>query len=147
ERDPRHHRVGRRHDEFSRSGKHLPAQVAHARDMPTARLLPLAMVLVAASVVAARAEPPRLILPRLPRPPEIVDFLPMSAGDVPGGMRRIEGFVQRFPDDAQPVTERTVVYVGYDAEQLYVVFVCFDRERDQVGAHLVGRDLLPNDDD
>ena len=71
----------------------------------------------------------------------------MEGGDAPNGMARVEGFVQRLPNDGQPVSERTVVYIGYDADYLYVLFECFDREPQRIGSHLVGRDLLPNDDD
>src|SRR5436190_4504480 len=115
--------------------------------MPIRVASALAFLAFATLAPPARAEPPRLTIPRVAHPPDIAEFLTMTAADEAGGMRRIEGFVQRFPNDAQPVTERTVVYVGYDAEQLYVLFECFDREPDKVGAHLVGRDLLPNDDD
>src|SRR5438876_3186747 len=103
------------------------------------------VVLLPATRVAA--EGPRLTIPRVTRPPRIADFLSMNVPDAPVGMRKIEGFVQRFPNDAEPVTERTVVYVGYDDENLHVVFQCFDREPQRIGAHLVGRDLFPNDED
>src|SRR5436190_2331065 len=112
---------------------------------PTIRPLVAAAVILSASL--ARAEPPRLSIPRVSRRPQIGDFLAMTVSDAPGGLHKIKGFVQRFPTDAQPVTERTVVYVGYDTEQLYVVFECFDAEPEKIGAHLVGRDLLPNDED
>ena len=103
------------------------------------------VVLLPATRVAA--EGPRLTIPRVTRPPQIADFLSMNVPDAPVGMRKIEGFLQRFPNDAEPVTERTVVYVGYDDEHLHVVFQCFDREPRRIGAHLVGRDLFPNDED
>ena len=71
----------------------------------------------------------------------------MEASEGPRGMRKVEGLVQRFPNDGAPITERTVVYVGYDRDNIYVAFECFDRHPEAIGAHVVGRDLLPNDDD
>ena len=71
----------------------------------------------------------------------------MTAPDAPNGMQRVEGFVQRFPNDAQPATERTVVYVGYDRSHLYVVFICFDRDARKLGVHMVPRDVFPTDED
>jgi len=109
------------------------------------QIVVVAVILLSAE--RATAEGPRLTIPRVTRAPQIADFLSMNVPDAPLGMQKIEGFVQRFPNDAEPVTERTVVYVGYDDENLHVVFQCFDREAQRIGAHLVGRDLFPNDED
>jgi len=95
----------------------------------------------------ATAEPPHLTVPRVARALQLDDFAAMDADDAPNGMAKVQGFVQRFPNDGEAVSERTVVYVGYDDEFLHVVFLCFDREPSRIGAHLVGRDQLPNDDD
>ena len=110
-------------------------------------LATLAAALAASHADAQRLEPPRLTIPRVTRAPERADFEAMTVADAPLGMRRIEGLVQRFPDDGAPVSERTVVYVGYDTDHLYVVFLCFDSQRDRVGAHLLARDAFPNDED
>jgi len=104
-------------------------------------------VLAASAGAAQSPEPPRLIIPRVARPPQLSDFLTMDAGDAPGSMRRIEGFVQRFPNDGEAVSERTVVYIGYDDEFLYVAFQCFDAEPSKIGAHVLPRDAFPNDED
>jgi hypothetical protein len=111
--------------------------------------LATALGLAAAALAATggAAEPPRLTIPRIARAPQLDDFAAMDADDALDGMAKVQGFVQRFPNDGQAVTERTIVYVGYDDEFLHVAFVCFDREPGRIGAHLVGRDLLPNDDD
>ena len=113
-------------------------------------LVPVVLALAVGTGSAAGAQggdPPSLTIPRVSDPPVLGEFIQMQVPDAPHGMRRVEGFVQRFPNDGEPVTERTVVYVGYDSENLYVVFLCFDREPSKIGAHLVGRDLLPNDED
>ena len=92
-------------------------------------------------------EPPRITMPRVSRPPKISDFERMEVVDAPLGMRRIDGFVQRFPNDGEPVSERTIVYAGYDTGSLYVAFLCFDRQAGRVGAHLLPRDAFPDDED
>jgi hypothetical protein len=102
----------------------------------------------AAGASAQTVDPPaRIEIPRVSRPPVLADFAGMDAPESALGMRTIEGFVQRFPNDGEPVSERTVAYVGYDTESLYVAFQCFDREPGRIGAHLVPRDALPNDED
>ena len=61
----------------------------------------LRVVLVAAAVMgcsiaraaAQPAEPPRLTIPRVTRPPQRADFESMEVLDAPLGMRRIEGLV------------------------------------------------------
>src|SRR5207253_8654066 len=81
----------------------------------------------------------------VPAPTEIYtlslhDALPiyferMEVADAPLGMRRVEGFVQRFPDDGQAVSERTIVYVGYDRSEEHTSEL-------QSRGHLVCRLLL-----
>ena len=100
----------------------------------------------ASGAAAQTPEPPRLTIPRVARAPQRADFESMEVLDAPLGMRRIEGFVQRFPNDGDAVSERTVAYVGYDADALYVAFLCFDREPHR-GAHMLPRDAFPNDED
>jgi len=96
---------------------------------------------------AQTSDPVRLAVPRVTRAPQRADFESMELLDAPLGMRRVEGFVQRFPNDGEPVSERTVVYVGYDQDFFYVAFLCFDRERARIGAHMLPRDAFPNDED
>src|SRR5436190_4864645 len=97
-----------------------------------------------AAAAAQAEEPPRLTLPRVSRPPELSDF---AAGAGPAGMATVEGFVQRFPNDGAQVSERTVVYAGYDGDFLYVAFLCFDTAAERIGAHVLPRDAFPNDED
>src|SRR5690242_16901890 len=114
------------------------------------RLAPIAAIAFVPAASAADAQeigPPHVTIGRVTRPPRRADFERMEVADAPLGMTRVEGFVQRFPNDGEPVSERTVVYVGYDLDFLYVAFLCFDRDVDRVGAHLLPRDAFPNDED
>lgn len=112
-------------------------------------LIVVATILSGARMASAQTVDPhtRIDIPRVARPPVLADFVAMNAPEEALGMRAIEGFVQRFPNDGEAVSERTVAYVGYDAEFLYVAFQCFDREPGRIGAHLIPRDALPNDED
>ncbi len=90
--------------------------------------------------------PPAISIPRVPRAPALVDFLNMRPeGEVAPQMTRVSGFVQRDPHDGSPVSERTEAYLGYDEENLYVVFICFDRPG-QVRAHAARREDVADDD-
>ncbi len=58
---------------------------------------------------------------------------PTLDGDVSGDaawadMEPATGFVQTAPDNAQPASEKTEVFVGYDAETLYIGVVCHDQD-------------------
>jgi len=107
----------------------------------------VAFIFVGSSAAAQPAAPPHLTVPRIERRPLLAPFAAMDVTDAPAGMRRVEGFTQRIPNDGAPMTERTVAYLGYDDVSLHIVFVCFDSEPARIAAHLVGRDRLPNDDD
>jgi uncharacterized protein DUF5916/cellulose/xylan binding protein with CBM9 domain len=59
----------------------------------------------------------------------------------------ISDFIQREPDDGKPVSEKTKVYLLYDADNLYIAFRCWDNEPDKIIANVMRRDewLLNND--
>ena len=44
----------------------------------------------------------------------------------------VEGFVQNTPDEGQPSTERTQVYIGYTEETLYVAVGCYVTDPDTI---------------
>ena len=95
---------------------------------------------------AAQLGPPALTIPRLPRAPALDDFLSMQpAGDVALQMAKVTGFTQRNPHDGEPVSEETEAYLGYDAKNLYAVFVCFDDPR-QVRGRMSRREDIQDDD-
>ena len=61
-------------------------------------------------------------------------------------MTRVEGFIQRQPDDGEPITQHTEVYVGYDQEHIYAVFLAFDTEPELIRANLSSRENIDGDD-
>ncbi len=59
----------------------------------------------------------------------------------------IEGFIQFEPVNGMPSTLRTVVYVGYSSEALYVAFICYDPSPGGIAASLTKRDSDLRKDD
>ena len=86
-------------------------------------------------------------IPRMQQPPTLEDFATMEPSPrMAGKMARIEGFRQWIPHDGDPVSQRTVAYLGYDDKNFYAVFVCFDNEPGKIRAHLGHRDDIWDDD-
>lgn len=87
-----------------------------------------------------------LVIPRLERAPALEEFLSMQpAGDIAPRMVKVTGFLQRNPHDGQPASQRTEAYLGYDAKNLYAVFVCFD-DPAKVRARMSRREDIFSDD-
>ncbi len=94
-----------------------------------------------------RAEvPASLKIPRVNSAPALDDFLSMQPdAKWEGKLAVVNDFRQWRPGDGTPTTEKTVAYLGYDARNLYVIFVCFDDPR-KVRANLTRRDSAFDDD-
>jgi hypothetical protein len=55
-------------------------------------------------------------------------------------------FIQREPNTGDPVSEKTVAFICYDKDYLYVGFICYD-DPEKITAKEIGRDApLPNED-
>jgi hypothetical protein len=63
-----------------------------------------------------------------------------------GRMAKVSDFVQREPSDGQVATQRTETYLGYDEENLHIVFLAFDHEPGKVRARMVRREDVFGDD-
>jgi hypothetical protein len=94
------------------------------------------------------AEPrPTVTIPRVSTPPKLSDFLDMKPdAAMAGKMLKIQEFIQRTPKDNVAPNQQTDVYLGYDSNYLYVVFVAFDNEPNKVRAHMTVRDHLSGDE-
>lgn len=91
---------------------------------------------------------PTLTLRRLEPAPKLEDFLEMGQDpQVAERMTKVSGFIQREPSDGEPSSQLSEVYLGYDDENLYAVFVAFDREPDKVRARMTRRENVDRDDD
>jgi hypothetical protein len=90
---------------------------------------------------------PTIKIRRVSPPPKLSDFLGMQPdAAMAGKMLKIDGFIQRSPKDGVAPNQRTDVYLGYDNNYLYVVFVAFDNEPKKVRAHMTVRDHLSGDE-
>src|SRR5882724_13037941 len=86
-------------------------------------------------------------IPRMQQAPVLEDFVTMEPSPrMAGKMARIEGFRQWIPHDGDPVSQRTVAFLGYDDKNFYAVFVCFDNEPGKIRDHLGHRDDIWDDD-
>ncbi|MBM3312804.1 MAG: carbohydrate binding family 9 domain-containing protein, partial [Candidatus Aminicenantes bacterium] len=57
-----------------------------------------------------------------------------------------DGFIQNDPQDGEPSTERTQVWVAYDDKALYVAAYCFDSEPKKIVSRLGRRDSQVDSD-
>ncbi len=96
---------------------------------------------------SASAADESLSIPRIDNEPSLTDFANMKpATSLARSMARVGNFVQRTPDDGDPATQRTEVYIGYDQQQLYAIFLAFDSDPDQIRANLSSRENIDGDD-
>jgi|FLOH01.1.fsa_nt_gi hypothetical protein len=88
-----------------------------------------------------------LIMPLIEGEPSFADFAGMQPSSaLARSMTKVENFIQRNPDDGDPASQRTEVYIGYDREELHVLFMAFDSEPDQIRANLSSRENIGGDD-
>jgi hypothetical protein len=94
------------------------------------------------------AEPPSipLLIPRLAVNPTLRDFLASEPRFAATKMLRIDNFIERYPDDGLRPLDSTTAYLGYTHDNLFVAFICRDRDPKLVRAHMLQRDSLADDD-
>ncbi len=80
---------------------------------------------------------------RIDEPPKIDGYLDDPAWKL---ATVITEFYQREPDNGQPVTEKTEVYICYGEKELYIGFRCFD-DPDKITAKELKRDISLGEDD
>ena len=97
---------------------------------------------------SANAARPTVTVPRVHGTPTLDDFLEMKPGPTwEGRLTRVTDFVQSLPSDGEPSTERTDIYLAYNDDSLFVIFVAFDSRADGVRARMAQREDISNDDD
>src|SRR5687767_3056490 len=103
------------------------------------RILLLLMLLVMPAF--AMAETPEIRIPRIAERITLADFEGMQprAGLI-GKLGVIEDFVQSTPKDGAPPSQKTVVYIAYDDENLYIIFVCFDSNPERIASSITRRE-------
>lgn len=108
--------------------------------------LTLAIVVVSTmsmseGLVGGRVQPSITIV-RVAHPPKLEDFVTMQPSAAAPRMTKVENFVQREPKDGAPSQQRTEAYLGYDATNLYAVFVCFDNDPASIRARMTRREEI-----
>ena len=94
------------------------------------------------------SETAELIVPRISQRITIDDFAGMTPREgLAEKLAVIEGFIQTSPTDGAPSTQKTVVYLAYDNDNLYVVFLCFDKEPGKISAAMTRREAFGQDED
>jgi len=58
----------------------------------------------------------------------------------------VRDFKTFIPDFGKDLSERTVGYIAYDAENIYFAFKCYDREPEKIKAAVSARDTIRPDD-
>ena len=88
-----------------------------------------------------------LIIPEVSGVPSLEDFAGMEpATPLARSMAKVEDFIQREPDDGDPASQRTEVFIGYDRTELHVVFLAFDSEPEGIRANMSSRENIDGDD-
>jgi hypothetical protein len=107
------------------------------------------MALILAAPAAAAYQNPQeyLDIPFIDVEPRLEEFADMTVpAHLEGKLAKVSGFVQREPNDGARPTFPTEVYVAYDAEHLYAIFLAFEDEPDKIRANMAPRDNVFNDD-
>jgi len=106
----------------------------------------VAILALLATSAARAAEPPspyNLQIPSFAKAPKIDGMIETEIWDA---AVRMESFTQFEPQEGAGPSERTIGYVGYDKDNLYLAFRCFDSDPEAVRACLTQRDQSRGDD-
>ena len=87
--------------------------------------------------------PPFASIPRVERPLTLEELI---SGDAEGRAAVVKDFVQRDPREGETTSQPTTAYLAYDDKNLYVGFVCADKEPGLIRAHVTRRDAIGGDD-
>ncbi len=79
--------------------------------------------------------------------PTLEDFAGMQPStELARSMTKVEDFIQRLPDDGEPSSQRTEVYIGYTDSDVYAIFLAFDDNPSLVRANMAAREAIDEDD-
>ena len=109
-------------------------------------ILTIALVAAISSLPTLAAEF-EFTIPRIEGEPTLSDFIAMTpATELAHTMTKVEGFTQRLPDDGEAATQRTEVFVGYNEDTFFAIFLAFDQDPNQIRANLSSRENIDGDD-
>lgn len=120
------------------------------RSLPIKLGLLVAWVALTPTLASAAPETSKfgtIAIPRIDIAPKLDDFVQMKPSPAfEGKLASVSGLIQRIPTDGAPSTQRTDVYLGYDAKNLYAIFVAFDTDPSKIRARLSRREDIFDDD-
>lgn len=102
-----------------------------------------AILVLACVCLGAQADVTQVNIPRLDSVPSIDDFL--HGPPRVNKMARISDFIQNLPYDGQRASQDTIVYLGYDTQNLYIVFLAYD-DPEKIRARMSPRENISEDD-
>ncbi len=96
----------------------------------------------------ARGQPPSDIkVPLIDHGLSLADFAGMQPRpELREKLAAITGFIQNKPNDGEPATEKTEVWMAHTQIALYIVFVCHDHRPAGIRGHLARRENVLSDD-
>ena len=97
--------------------------------------------------VPKEAPPADFKIPLITEPLRLSDFSGMKPS--PGlkdRLAKITGFIQNAPNDGEPATQQTDVWVAHTKSTLYFVFICHDDRPGAIRSHLSRRENIAGDD-
>ena len=106
---------------------HKHSQPEARSSFPGSTSLTLGLLIIA--VLSFFAANPPVCLPRVSHAPNIGDFDGMAPHGNALELPKITEFIQQSPSDGQPASKRTDVFMGYDENNIYFVWPCFDDPR------------------
>jgi Domain of unknown function (DUF5916)/Carbohydrate family 9 binding domain-like len=107
-----------------------------------AQLMLCVAACVSAQTTSSVQNTRNLHITRVSAAPILDDYI---NGAPPDGAMPVTNFIQRNPDDGKPATSETKAWLAYDAENLYVIFVC-DSVQGELRARYTKRDDIFADD-
>ena len=113
---------------------------ARALSMPNFLRALVAFLCLSSAIATAQVG---IDVSRISAEPSFEDFSEMSPSTaLARSMTKVDDFTQRLPDDGDAASQRTEVYIGYDQEQLHVIFLAFDDNPSQIRANLSSRENI-----
>lgn len=93
------------------------------------------------------APPTDFKVPLLNEPLHLSDFPAMEPrSDIQDQLAGIKGFVQNIPNDGEPATQKTDVWIAHTRSTIYFVFICHDDHPGSIRSHLSRRENITGDD-
>lgn len=88
-----------------------------------------------------------LMIPRIDGEPALSDFEGMQPiTPLARSMAKVEDFIQREPYDGEMPTQSTEAYIGYNQENIHVIFLSFDTNPELIRSNLAPRESIFEDD-